>query len=53
MVFGIFKFCLGFELFRNIKKIPGLYIIAKTNFFYIFINNWRPKQNKKISNILL
>ena len=35
---GFFLFCLGLELFAKIKK---------TWFLRIFINNSRPKQNKK------
>ena len=38
-----FLFCLDLELFAKIKKRPGFYTLV----FYIFINNSRPKQNKK------
>ena len=47
-VIVIFLFCLDLKLFANIKK-PGFYTLA----FYIFINNSRSKQNKKIRNTFL
>ena len=43
-----FLFCLDLELFAKIKK-PGFYTFV----FYIFVNNSRSKQNKKIPNTLL